>query len=302
MGRARSLQVTSVGALVNAGLAAIKLLTGVAGQSYALIADGIESMADIFGSFVVWSGLRIASQPADRDYPYGRGKAEPLSAIIVAMMLFAAALGIALEAVREIITPHHTPRAYTLIVLIAVAVVKETWFRIVRRVAHTEESPAVLVDAWHHRSDALTSVAAAIGISIALLGGSRYAAADAWAAIAASAVILVNATRLTIPPLRELMDIEPVGVVDRVRAIAASVPGVAGVEKVFARKAGPQLWVDMHVEVDPSMSVERAHGISHDVKDAIRTDMPQVEDVLVHIEPHHEAADARVDESSGGTL
>jgi cation diffusion facilitator family transporter len=286
MDRAQSIRITLAGLLVNASLAVVKLLTGLVGHSYALIADGIESLADIFGSVVVWSGLRIASQPADSEYPYGRGKAEPLAAIIVAMMLFAAGIGIAVEAVREIITPHHAPAPYTLVVLIAVVVVKESWFRVVRRVAHAEESPAVLVDAWHHRSDAITSAAAGVGITIALVGGPGYEPADDWAALVASGVILFNAYRLIVPPIRELMDVEPAGVAERVRTIATAVTGVAGVEKVFARKSGAHLWVDMHVEVAPAMSVRDAHGIAHDVKDAVRMAMPQVEDVLVHIEPH----------------
>jgi cation diffusion facilitator family transporter len=242
-------------------------------------------MADIFGSIVVWGGLRIAALPADSDHPYGHGKAEALAALIVALMLLAAGIGISIEAVREILHPQKGPAAYTLWVLIGVVVVKEVLFRVVRRVSREVGSGAVRADAWHHRSDAITSAAAAIGISVALVGGKGYEPADDWAALFASAVILFNAYRLIRPPLHELMDAEPSGIIDRVRAVAKEVPGVLDVEKVLARKSGLRYWVDMHVEVDPTMTVHRAHGVSHDVKDEIRSRLPKVEDVLIHIEP-----------------
>jgi cation diffusion facilitator family transporter len=286
----RGMRISLIGLLVNAALAIVKLVAGLLGHSYALVADAVESMADIFGSLVVWSGLRIGALPADREHPYGHGKAEPLAALIVALLLVAAAIGIAVQAVREILSPHYMPAAYTLWVLLSVVAVKEGLFRIVRRVAGEVKSSAVLLDAWHHRSDAITSAAAAVGISIALIGGQPYAPADDWAALFASGVILFNAYRLSKPPLQELMDAEPSEIIQQVRTVASAVPGVAGVEKVFARKSGMRYWVDMHVEVDPEISVRRAHGIAHQVKDAVRAQVPTVTDVLIHIEPHGQAA------------
>jgi cation diffusion facilitator family transporter len=287
---ARGLRISVLGLLVNVGLALVKLLAGVFGRSYALIADAVESLADIVGSVVVWSGLRIASRPADPDHPYGHGKAEAVAALVVTLMLVAAGVGIAIAAVGQILMPRHVPEAFTLWVLLGVIVVKETMYRIVRRVAGRIGSGAVLVDAWHHRSDAITSAAAAIGIGVAVVGGERYAAADGWAALFASAVILVNAWRLMRAPLHELMDAEPTWLVDRVREAAKDVPGVAGIEKVLARKSGMRYWVDMHVEVDPAMSVERAHDIAHRVKEKIQRDLPLVQDVLIHIEPFQRPA------------
>ncbi len=281
----RGLRISIVGLLVNGGLAIVKLMAGVLGHSYALIADAVESLADIFGSLVVWSGIRVSTQPADEKHPYGHGKAQALAGLIVAFMLFGAALGISIEAIREIRTPHHAPAWYTLAVLICVVVVKETMFRVVRRVARGIDSGAVLLDAWHHRSDAITSAAAAIGISVALIGGERYEPADDWAALFASAVIFYNASRLVVAPIQELMDAEAPHVTEAARRVAETVPGVAGVEKVFARKSGMRYWVDMHVEVDSAMSVLRAHELAHGVKDAVRLALPRVEDVLIHIEP-----------------
>ena len=282
---ARNLRISLAGLFINGVLAIIKLLAGVLGHSYALIADAVESMADIFGSLVVWGGLRIAQQPPDENHPYGHGKAEALAALIVGMMLIGAAIGIAIEAVRAIITPQHAPAAFTLWVLLGVIAVKEILYRIGRRAAKQSGSTAVLADAWHHRSDAITSLAAGIGISIALIGGTRYAPADDWAAIFASGVILFNAARIMRPPLGELMDIEPAGLTEEIHAVAMDVVGVRDVEKVFARKSGTGYWVDMHVEVDPDMPVRQAHQLAHHVKDAVMEAMPNVRDVLIHIEP-----------------
>jgi len=281
---AKSLRLSLTLLVVNASLAMVKLLAGLLGHSYALVADAVESMADIFGSFVVWSGLRIAARPADENHPYGHGRAEPLAALIVAMMLFAAALGIAVEAVREILAPHHAPAPFTLGVLIGVVIVKEAFFRIASRLARFTRSSAVLADAWHQRSDAMTSAAAAIGISIALVGGEGYESADDWAALFAAGVIFYNAARLV--PLGELMDAEPADIVGPARRLVEVQPNVRGVEKLFARKMGLRYLIDIHLEVDPEMSVREAHDVAHRVKDAILAAMPQVQDVLIHVEPY----------------
>ncbi|UCD76500.1 MAG: cation transporter [Phycisphaerales bacterium] len=281
----RNLRIALLGLLVNLTLAIIKLLAGLLGNSYALIADAVESMADIFGSVVVWGGIRIARQPPDEKHPYGHGKAEALAALVVGMMLVGAAIGIAVEAVRDVSQRQESPAAFTLWVLLAVVAVKETMYRIGRRAEKKTGSSAIGADAWHHRSDAITSVAAAIGITIALIGGEGYEAADNWAAIFASAIILFNAVRIMRPPLSELMDAEQGDIAEQARRIAVAVKDVGDVEKVCARKSGTSYWVDMHIEVEPAMSVNDAHDLAHRVKDAVRKKMPEVEDVLVHIEP-----------------
>jgi cation diffusion facilitator family transporter len=282
----RGMRFAVAGVAVNAALVIVKLVAGLLGHSYALVADAVESMADILGSIVVWSGLYIASQPADKEHPYGHGKAEPLAALVVGFLLIGAGIGIAIEAIREIATPHHAPAPFTLIVLIAVFFVKETLYRIGRRTGRRIGSGAVALDAWHHRGDALTSLAAAIGISVALIGGPGYEPADDWAALFATGVIFWNAARLVRGPVRELMDIEAPHVVADASAVARQTRGVQDVEKVMARKIGLGYWVDMHVEVDPQMPVIEAHRIAHDVKDQVLKRLPHVQDVLIHIEPH----------------
>jgi len=230
--------------------------------------------------------LVVAAEPADEDHPYGHGKAEPIAAAIVAAMLLGAALWIVLRSVQEIAAPHTAPAPFTLIVLVAVVIVKESLFRFVAREGRAVDSSAVRADAWHHRSDAITSVAAGVGISVALIGGKGFEAADDVAAIAAAAVIAFNGWHLLRPALRELMDTAPdPEIVIQIRRLAAATPGVDGVEKCIVRKAGYQLFVDMHVKVDPQMSVLHSHEIAHDVKDKIRAQLPAVQDVLVHIEP-----------------
>jgi cation diffusion facilitator family transporter len=271
---------------VNCALVAGKLTAGILGNSYALVADAVESTLDIFGSFVVWRGLRIAARPADADHPYGHGRAEPLAAMIVALMLVAAGVLIALGAMREITRPHGVPAPYTLLVLILVVAIKEAMFRYTSWIARRTGSGAVHVDAWHHRSDALTSVAAAAGISIALLGGPGWAHADEAAALVASGVIIFNAWRLSRQPLGELMDTQPTAIVEESRGLALGVPGVAAVEQIRARKLGLRYLIDMHIEVDGAMTVRDSHALAHHVKDHIRAAMPQVQDVLVHVEPH----------------
>ena len=279
-------RVALFGMLVNLIFAAAKILGGLFGHAYVLIADGIESALDIAGSFVIWGGLKFAARPPDETHPYGHGKAEPIAAVVVALGVLAAALGLAIQSVREILTPHHGPAPFTLTILIVVIVVKEILFRYVNRIGRHVESTAVQTDAWHHRSDALTSAAAFIGISVALIGGSGWQSADDWAALFACAVIAANGVRLLRPAFYEIMDTAPRGeIVDLIRKAAASVPGVVEVEKSYVRKMGLDFYVDLHVGVSGNISVREGHHIAHQVKAAIQQTDARIADVLVHIEP-----------------
>ena len=283
----RSLRATFLGMAVNVTFAVVKLAAGVVGHSHALIADAVESFADIFSSIIVWRGLVVAAAPPDEDHPYGHGKAEPIAAAIVSAMLLGAALWIAIEAFIELHEPHLPPAPFTLIVLLVVITVKELLYRFVAREGSVVNSSAMKADAWHHRSDAITSVAAGIGISVALIGGPGFESADDVAAIAAAAVIAWNGWNLLRPALNELMDTSPSReIIDQIRVLAGQTEGVADVEKCIVRKVGYQYFVDMHVEVDPLMTVQHSHEIAHAVKNRIRTALPAVCDVLIHIEPN----------------
>jgi len=262
------------------------MLAGFFGNAYVLIADGIESAMDVGGSIVIWGGLKVAARPPDRTHPYGHGKAEPIAAVIVAIGVLAAALGLAIQSVREIFLPHHGPAPYTLVVLIVAVIVKEILYRYVIRFGRSVESTAVQTDAWHHRTDAMTSIAAFIGISVALVGGEAWQSADDWAALFACGLIGTNGYRLLRPALFEIMDTAPRGkIVDSVRNAAAAVPGVIEVEKCLIRKMGLDFYVDLHVGVNGSISVHEGHEIAHQVKAAIQQGDSRIADVLVHIEP-----------------
>ena len=284
----RSLRATFLGLAVNVMLSVAKFLAGFFGHSQALIADAVESLGDIFSSIIVWRAVVVASKPADEEHPYGHGKAEPLAAATVSVMLLFAAALIAYHSLHGILAPRMAPSPWTLILLIVVIAVKEMMFRFVLHEAAHAESSAVETDAWHHRSDAVTSLAAFIGIGIALVGGKGYENADNWAALLAAFVIAFNGWRLLRPAFNELMDRSPNReVIEQISKIAATIVGVDRVEKCHVRKMGWQLYVDMHIEVDPQMTVVRSHEIAHAVKDQVREAMPSVRDVLVHIEPRN---------------
>ncbi len=282
----RGVRAIFTGMAVNTFLAGSKLTAGILGHSHSLAADGVESLSDVFSSVIVWRGLVVAAEPADEDHPYGHGKADPIAAGIASGMLLLAAVWIGANAITGLAHPRAAPAPFTLLVLALAVILKEGLFRFVQRESVSVDSSAMHSDAWHHRSDAITSLAAAIGISVALLGGPGWEHADDIAAIVAALIIAFNGWRLLRRALHELMDRSPQGeMLEEVRRIAGQVPGVEAVEKCFVRKMGNNYYVDMHVEVDPQMTVRRSHEIAHEVKDRIRGALPAVRDVLVHIEP-----------------
>jgi len=287
----RGMKSTVLGIVVNLGLAVIKCSAGLLGNSFALVADGLESVTDVFSGLAVYFGLKIAVKPADANLPYGYGKAEPIAAVVVSLALMAAAFGIIYGGIREITAPSGTPAPYTLVVLAGILIIKELLFRHVDSVGHSIGSIAVKSDAWHHRSDSLTSAFAFVGISIALLGGSGWEAADGWAALCAALVILYNAWKQLRPAVLELADIAPDASMEaRVRMIAVRVPGVLGLDKCYVRKMGFSFYVDLHTVVAGDMTVREGHLLSHKVEDEIRRALPQIAEVLVHVEPEEELA------------
>ena len=275
-----------LGIVVNIILALIKGVAGVVGHSYALIADAIESTSDIITSGVVAFGFRMAGKPPDENHPYGHGKFEPLSSAIVSLVLFGAAILIAVESVKEILTPHHAPAPFTLAVLILVILVKEVLFRSVLATGEQLGSIALRTDAWHHRADAITSLAAFVGISIALIGGPGYESADDCAALIAAVVIATNAVMLMRPAILELIDTAPnPELAASIRAAAQQVAGVLGTHKCHVRKVGFDYFVDLDVLCDPDSTIRQGHEVAHDVGERIHQEFPQVRKVLVHVDP-----------------
>ena len=270
----------------NAGLAIIKGIAGFFGNSYALIADAIESTADIFSSFLVLFGLKYASRPADKNHPYGHGRAEPLITFLVVGFLITSATIIAYESIKNIGTPHELPKIWTLFVLIPLIIWKEISFQLVIRKAKETNSSSLKADAWHHRSDAITSIAALIGISIALYFGNGYETADDWAALFASGFILYNSYKIFRPALGEIMDEHLYDdLVADIRKVSLSCACVVATEKCFVRKAGMKYHVELHAIVQADITVKFGHEIAHNLKDTLLNDIPQLGHVLIHIEP-----------------
>ena len=275
-----------LGIIFNFILAVVKMAAGILGHSYALVADAIESTADIFTSIVVWFGLKVAAKAPDEDHPYGHGKAEPLTAIFVSLALVGAAVLIAKESIHNIVTPHELPKWFTLVVLGLVIIIKESLYRHVNHTGDELGSMAVKSDAQHHRADVITSLTAFVGIGVALIGGKGYESADDWAALVAAIIIVYNSVHIFRPAFSEIMDkAPPRELVEDVKAIAMTVPGVKGIDKCFVRKMGLDYYIDIHVIVDGNLSVRDGHRIGHEVKDKLRQRRAWVSDVLTHIEP-----------------
>lgn len=281
-----AVRATYVSIVSNTLLAIIKWLAGFFGNSYALIADAIESTADIFSSILVLVGIKYANKPADKNHPYGHGRIEPLITFIVVGFLIVSATIIAYESIENIKTPHEGPKSFTLIVLGAIIIWKEISYHFVMRRAKQTGSTALVADAWHHRSDAITSVAAFIGISIALIMGDGFEAADDWAALLAAFMILYNSYRILKPALGEIMDKDMYEEMEgQVCEFARTVNGVLDTEKCRVRKTGMTYYVDLHIIVNKNITVKEGHDIAHDLKRQMIEEMPEIADVLIHVEP-----------------
>ncbi|WP_010229468.1 cation diffusion facilitator family transporter [Gillisia marina] len=281
-----AVKTTYLSILGNTLLAIAKGVTGIFGNSYALIADAIESTTDVFSSLLVLLGIRYANKPADANHPYGHGKAEPLITFAIVGFLVVSATIIAYESIAHIRTPHEVPESYTLIVLGIIILIKEVFYRIVSKKSDQLNSTVLKADAWHHRSDAITSLMAFIGISIALFMGEGYETADDWAALFASGFILYNAYLIMRPALGEVMDEHMYDdLIEDIRKIAEEIPGVEETEKCYVRKMGMMYHVDLHIGVIGSISVEKGHDIAHLAKNELLQQIPEIADVLIHIEP-----------------
>ena len=283
-----AVKTTYFSILSNASLALIKGVSGYFGNSYALIADAIESTTDIFSSFLVLFGIKYSSRPADKNHPYGHGRAEPLITFLVVGFLITSATIIAYESIKNIGTPHDLPEPFTLFILAGIIIWKELSYQFVIKKSKETNSSSLKADAWHHRSDAITSVTAFIGISIALFFGKGYESADDWAALFSSGFILYNSYLIFRPALGEIMDEHLYDdLIDEIRKISLTVNGIINTEKCFIRKVGMKYHVDLHAVVDATITVKAGHDLAHNLKDTLRNKIPSLGNVLIHIEPSH---------------
>lgn len=282
----KAVNATYFSIIGNTSLAIIKGLAGYFGNSYALIADAIESTSDIFSSLLVLFGIKYSNRPADKNHPYGHGRAEPLITFIVVGFLITSAVIIAYESIENIRTPHGLPKPFTLFILGAIIIWKEISFRLVMKKSIETNSTSLKADAWHHRSDAITSIAAFIGISISLIFGKGYEAADDWAALFASGFILYNSYLIFRPALGEIMDENLYeDLIEDIRRISLTVEGILGTEKCLIRKSGMKYLVDLHATVDANITVKQGHILAHRLKDKLQQEIPEIEFILIHIEP-----------------
>lgn len=290
-----AIKVTYFSIIGNTLLATIKLISGFLGNSYALIADGIESTADIFSSFFVLLGFKYAQRPPDENHPYGHSRIEPLVTFLIVAFLVTSATVIAYESIINIRTPHKIPEAWTLIVLAVIIIWKEASYRYVLIKSNKTKSSSLKADAWHHRSDAITSVTAFIGISIALIFGKGYETADDWAALFASAFILYNAYLIFRPALGEIMDEHLYDdLVKDIRKISMTVDGIKGTEKCFVRKAGMKYLIELHAIVNGKITVEEGHLLAHKLQDKIQKEIPEISHITTHIEPENKKPAANI--------
>ncbi|MDT0686158.1 cation diffusion facilitator family transporter [Autumnicola psychrophila] len=281
-----AIRTTYFSILGNVLLALVKGITGIFGNSYALIADAIESTTDVFSSVLVLFGIRYSTKPADENHPYGHGKAEPLITFAVVGFLLVSATIIAYESIINIQTPHKIPERYTLIVLGIIVIIKELFYRFVSKKSDATNSTSLKADAWHHRSDAITSLMAFVGISIAVYMGKGYETADDWAALLASGFIVYNAFLIFRPALSEIMDEHLYDdFIDDIKTISDSVDGVIAIEKCFVRKAGLFFHIDLHLIVKGDITVTKGHAIAHNLKNELQEKFPEISDVLIHVEP-----------------
>ena len=286
MKQTSAIQTTYLSILSSAGLAVLKGTVGVLGNSYAMIADAIESTTDIFASIIVLIGLKVSSKPADKDHPYGHGKAEAVATFAVAAIMIISATLICSKSIENINTPHDLPKSFTLYVLGAIILFKEASFQYVNRKSKEANSTALKADAWHHRSDAITSLAAFIGISIALVMGNGYETADDWAALLASCAIFYNSYLILKPAMGEIMDEHHYDeMIQQIRLLSKEVKGLIDTEKCLVRKAGMEYYVDLHIKVNAAISVKEGHDIAHRLKDHLLKALPEIVDVLIHVEP-----------------
>lgn len=280
------IRFTLIGIAANLLLGIIKGLAGFFGNSYALIADAIESLSDVAGSLIVWSGLKISAKAPDKNHPYGHGKAEPIATFLVSISLFVAGIIIVFQSIKKIITPHEVPETYTLWVIALVIIIKELLFKKAFQIGQEINSSAVKSDAWHHRADALTSLGALIGITIAVIGGPGYESADDWAAIITSGFIMYNAYSIGKPALSEIMDISPpLELIEKIKSIALETKGVMAIDKCFVRKMGFDYYVDIHVVVNGKLTVKEGHIIAHEVKERLLNSNIRIQGAIIHIEP-----------------
>jgi len=279
-------KVALAGIVVSSGLAVVKIVTGLIAGSTAVVADGLESAGDVLSSGLVFLGLTLAAKPADSDHPYGHGRVETLTGLLVGLMLVGAGAGISFHALMLVGEPQSTPALYAIWPLIASIAIKGVLSVTKYRVGKAIGSSALAADAWNDTVDIVSGLAALVAVGLALYNPHRFLAADLYGGFAVGLIVIFTGLRVSRDTAMQLMDTMPdQRMMQTIREVAHKVSGVEGVEKCFARKTGLQYHVDLHLEVDPDITVRSSHDIAERVRQRIRHDVNWVADVLVHVEP-----------------
>ena len=272
---------------ISAALAAVKIAVGLKANSTAVVSDGIESATDVLASSLVLFGLMMAAKPPDAEHPYGHGRLETLSGMAVGIILAVAGSLIAFESLRRAMHRHGPPATFAVWPVLISIVIKGSLFLIKRHLGREIRSTSLLADAWNDGMDTLSGFVALIGVSLEAYVPKQFSIADETGGFLVGMIVITLGIRIVRDTTFQLMDTMPNrDLLDEVRKVAMKVPGTLGVEKCFARKTGLQYHVDLHLEVDPEMTVAESHEIATEVRGKIRGELSWVADVLVHVEPH----------------
>ncbi len=279
-------RVAALGMAVSAVLAIVKIAAGIAGHSTAVVADGLESTGDVFASGFVFLGLTLAAIPADENHPYGHGRVETLTGLLIGLFLTAGGALISYISLQSLGRPHAPVAPFVVYPLLASLVAKAALAVYKFRNGRQLKSDALRADAWNDAMDSVSAAAALIAVGLALADPLHFMEADRYGGFIVGLIVVTTGARVAYDTAMQLMDTMPGDdLMNEVRAVARSEPGVRGIEKCFARKTGLRYHVDLHLEVDPEMTVRRSHEIAHLVRERILARLDWVADVLVHVEP-----------------
>jgi cation diffusion facilitator family transporter len=283
-------RVAIAGMLVSGALALIKIVAGLAGNSTAVVADGLESAADVISSGFVLFGLTLAAKPADEDHPYGHGRFETLTGLAIGFVLLGGGALISWESLRRVGQPREPLAAFVIGPLVLSLVAKTGLATMKFRYGRRLHSAALTADAWNDAMDTISALAALVAVGLTLADSVRFAEADRYGGFVVGMIVIAAGLRVSRETAMQLMDTMPgEPLIAEIRAAAMTVPGIRGVEKCYARKTGLKYHVDLHLEVDPEMTVRRSHQLAHEVQLCILRRLDWVADVLVHVEPAPES-------------
>ena len=279
-------RVALAGMAVSSVLAVVKIVIGAAGGSTSVVADGLESAGDVFASGFVLLGLTIAAKPADENHPYGHGRVEILTGLLIGLILLAGGVGISWRSLGKVAEIHAPPAVFVIWPLVASAVIKSVLSGLKFHFGKKIHSAALVADAWNDSVDILSGLVALIAVVLSLYDPSRFLAADHYGGFAVGIIVIFTGLRVARDTAFQLMDTMPdENLMNTIREVALRVPGVRGVEKCYARKTGLTYHVDLHLEVDPNLTVRESHNIATEVRVHLKDSLEWVADVLVHVEP-----------------